>query len=105
MNSNVMVVPAERRQVVRLVSSPLRAGDYVVDFEPVSAGASVDDASVVPGEDGPPQAGSYLLCGGLAGDAVFGDGVVFGFACAVDEVDGVGPDSGPSQDVGALFPV
>ena len=104
-DSDVVVVPAERGQVVRPMRSPLRAGDYVVDFEAVCTGASVDDASVVSGEDGSPQAGAYLLCGGLAGDVVFVDGVVFGFACAVDEVDGVGTDSGSSQDVGALFPV
>ena len=103
-NSNVMVVPAEGGQVVSLVRSSLRAGHDVVDFEPVGAGASIDDAAVVPGEDGPPQAGADLLCGWLAGDAVFADDVVFGLAGAVDEVDGVGPDSGSAQDVGALFP-
>ena len=93
MDSGVVVVPAEGRQVVRLMGSPLRAGNNVMDFEPVGAGASIDDAAVVPGEDGPPQAGADLLCGGLAGDVVFADGVVFGFAGAADEVDGVGSDS------------
>ena len=104
-DSYVVVVPAERGQVVRLVGSSLGLGGYVVDFEPVVAGAAVDDASVVSGEDGSAEAGAYLLGGGLADDVVFGDGVVFGFAGAVDEVDGVGSDSGSSQDVGALFPV
>ena len=104
MDRGVVVVPAEGGQVVCSMGSPLRAGDYVVDFEPVCAGASVDDAAVVSGEDGPPQAGAYLLGGWLAGDVVFGDGVVFGFACAVDEIDGVRPDSGSSQNVHALLP-
>ena len=103
-DSGVVVVPAERGQVVRPMGSSLRAGNDVVDFEPVSAGASVDDAAVVSGEDGPSEAGAYLLCGGLADDVVFVDGVVFGFACAVDEVDGVGSDSGSAQNVHALLP-
>ena len=45
------------------MGSSLGAGDNVVDFEAVGFGASVYDASVVPGEDGPAEAGADLLFG------------------------------------------
>ena len=76
----------------------------MVNVEPVGAGASVDDASIVPVEDGSAQGGAYLLGCARLNDAVFADGMVFDLACAVDEVDGVRPGSGPVQDRGALLP-
>ena len=100
---DVVVVPAEGCEVVGLMGSALGSGDDVVDLEAVGVGASVDDAAVVSGEDGAPEAGAYLLGCASDEDVVFGDGVVFGAACAVDEVDGVGSDSGSSQDVDALL--
>ena len=102
-DGDVVVVPAEGCEVVGFVGSSLGSGDDVVDFEAVGVGASVYDAAVVSGEDGPSEAGAYLLFGCSAEDVLFGDCVVFGAACAVDEVDCVGSDSGSSQDVDSLF--
>ena len=103
MGSDVVVVPTELCQVVCLVGSALGEGTTWWTFKAVGVGASVYDASVASGEDSSSQTGADLLFGFSGGDALFGDGVVFGFAHAVDEVDGVGPHSAAAKAGSALM--
>ena len=84
-------------RVVRMVGSVLGLEGDVVNLEPVGAGASIDDASVVPVEDGSAQGGAYLLGCASSDDAVFADGVGFGLAWAWTRSTVSGPTLGPAR--------
>ena len=75
MNGDMVVPPAQRREVLEIVGSALAARNDVVDFEAISRPASVDGASAVPAENGTAELGRYDPGGGADGEGSAGVGV------------------------------
>ena len=103
MYGDVVVVPAETGQVAGRVGAAPGSLDDVVNLQPVTGAASIDDTSIVPGQYCSSETGPDSPGGPAADDVGFGDGDVLYPALAFDEVHDVGTHPWSGQDGSAFF--